>query len=221
MSSSSDFELIHGQLHVTNEASKPEALGRGPASIHGSAYFQGPVHTGNDFEYKDVRATLMLAPLKNSQTISPLYTLWSKLYSRFESFVRVDILLKSTLIEAKVVRTKILQAQIKNFVIDHPTKENKKLVHACLEGPENAVYVRGKLTNKTEIELPEYWSNLVDKSTVTVSITPFGAHQDIIVKRIDDKMVYLQAKSGIPINCFYHIFGTRKDVPELITEIEN
>ena len=48
MSSSSDFELIHGQLHVTNEASKPEALGRHNNLIRGSAYLQGPVQFGND-----------------------------------------------------------------------------------------------------------------------------------------------------------------------------
>jgi hypothetical protein len=61
---------------------------------------------------------------------------------------------------------------------------------------------------------------LVDESSITVSITPIGAHQDIIVKRVGENAVHLQAKGGIPINCYYHVFGTRKDVPQLITEIE-
>jgi hypothetical protein len=40
----------------------------------------------------------------------------------------------------------------------------------------------------------------------------------VIVKRIDDDKVYLQAKGGMPINCFYHIFGERKDGEKLIPE---
>jgi len=202
-------------------AGTPKALGIGPAKINGSAFVEGPFQTGAATDHNSCKATLMVGQLKNpdAKTV-PLYSLWCRLYSRFQSFVRVDLLLKSTYIEAKVVRTKILQASIKNFVIDHPTKPGKKLVHTCLEGPENGVYVRGRLLNNTEIELPEYWINLVDADSITVSLTPIGAHQDIIVKRIVNNKVYLQAKPGIPINCFYHIFGTRKDVPKLITEIK-
>jgi hypothetical protein len=48
----------------------------------------------------------------------------------------------------------------KTFVIQHPTKNNKYLVHGCLEGPENGIYYRGKasITNDSDvtIELPEY-----------------------------------------------------------------
>lgn len=202
-------------------AGVPKALGLGQNKINGSAYVEGPFQTGVAGAHNSCKATLMIGPLANpdAKTI-PLYSLWCRLFARFQSFVRVDLLLKSTFIEAQVVRTKILQASVKNFVIPHPTKPGKQLVHTCLEGPENGVYVRGKLLNKSEIELPEYWTNLVDESTITVSLTPVGAHQDIIVKRIGDNKVYLQAKPGIPVNCFYHIFGTRKDVPQLITEIE-
>jgi hypothetical protein len=142
------------------------------------------------------------------------------LYSRFQNFVRVDILLKSKYIEAKIVRTHILQASIKNFVIDHPTKEGKKLVHTCLEGPENGVYVRGKLAGENEIDLPEYWTNLVDSSTISVSITPIGESQNIFISEIKDNKIFLSEKNELPINCFYHVFGTRLDVEKLITEID-
>ena len=215
-----DDSAVGGQMMVG--AGTPKALGLGPAKINGSAYVEGPLQTGSAGAHNVCRATLMIGPLANPDAkVTPLYSLWCRLYSRFQSFVRVDLLLKSTYIEAKVVRTKILQASIKNFVIPHPTKPGKQLVHTCLEGPENGVYVRGRLLNKTEIELPEYWTGLVDETTITVSLTPIGAHQDIIVKRIGDNKIYLQAKPGIPVNCFYHIFGTRKDVPRLVTEIEN
>ena len=74
----------------------------------------------------------------------------------------------------------------KNFDIPHPTKEGWRLRHTCPEGPSNDVYYRGKLKNKTEIQLPGYWEELVDPTTITVSLTPIGAHQNIIVKRITD-----------------------------------
>lgn len=198
----------------------PKALGLGDAKIRGSGFVEGPFQVGKPGDHSIPRATLLIGRLANSDVGTTLYSLWCRAYARFQSFVRVDTLLKSKFIEAKVVRTKILQASIKNFVIDHPTKEGKKLVHTCLEGPENGVYYRGRLLNKTQIELPEYWTGLVDEDTITVSITPIGAHQDIIVKRIGENKIYLQAKPGIPINCFYHIFGTRKDVPQLVTEID-
>lgn len=201
-------------------AGTPKALGIGPEKIRGSTYVEGPLQTGLAGDHNTCKATLMVGQLRNTDApVSLLYSLWVRFYSRFQSFVRVDLLLKCPYIEAKVVRTRILQASIKNFVIDHPTKKGKKLVHTCLEGPENGVYYRGKLVNKEEIQLPEYWTNLVDESSITVSITPIGAHQDIIVKRVGDNKIYLQAKPGMPINCYYHVFATRKDVPKLITEI--
>ena len=108
----------------------------------------------------------------------------------------------------------------KNFDIPHPTKEGWRLRHTCPEGPSNDVYVRGRVTNKNEIILPTYWKELVDWTTITVNLTPIGAHQNVIVKRIDEEKVYLQAHGGMPINCFYHIYGTRSDGERLIPEYE-
>ena len=106
----------------------------------------------------------------------------------------------------------------KNFDIPHPSKEGWRLTHACVEGPEAAVYVRGRVKNQTEIHLPEYWTKLVDESSITVSLTHVGSHQDVIVKRIGDNKIYLQSKGGMPIDCFYHIFGERIDTEKLIPE---
>ena len=111
-------------------------------------------------------------------------------------------------------------ATTKLFDIKHPTKDGYRLAHACLEGPENAVYIRGRLKNDKIILLPEYWRNLVDIDTISVQLQPIGAHQDIIVKRWDTEKIELQSKPGIPINCFYHIFAERKDVKQLITEYQ-
>ena len=48
---------------------------------------------------------------------------------------------------------------VKPFNIPHPTKEGMRLVHACLEGPENGVYFRGTLKDKNVIE-----ESLLDES---------------------------------------------------------
>jgi hypothetical protein len=60
----------------------------------------------------------------------------------------------------------------KSFVIDHPEKQDKYLVHACLEGPEAGVYYRGKALmkdTKVTIELPEYASQVATNFTVQVT----------------------------------------------------
>ena len=108
----------------------------------------------------------------------------------------------------------------KNFDIPHPTKEGWRLTHSCLEGPEAAVYVRGKLINTNIIKLPEYWKKLVDPNTITISVTPIGSHQNIFVKEFDSKEVVLESAENIPVCCFYHIFGERIDTEKLIVEYE-
>lgn len=110
----------------------------------------------------------------------------------------------------------------KTFNIPHPSpgKEEMRLVHACLEGPENGVYFRGRVKNREEISYPPYWKDLVDWTTITVNLTPIGAHQNVIIKRFDEDKIYLQSKGGMPIDCFYHIYATRKDIPRLEVEPE-
>jgi len=204
---------------------KPEILGRGETEVRGSGYLEGPLIAGDpkQFETPDINqlGTVMCGETKNTEMKPiPFYSLFVRTYARIKSFLKVDTLLSVRLIKAKYIYAEILMAKTKNFVIDHPLKRNKQLVHACLEGPENAVYVRGRLTNHTEIILPDYWEELVDERGITVSLTPIGAHQDIIVKRIGQNRIWLQAKGGMPIDCFYHVYGERRDVKKLVTEID-
>ena len=65
----------------------------------------------------------------------------------------------------------------KSFDIRHPNKEGWRLRHVCVEGPEAAVYIRGKLVGNDIIKLPEYWKGLVDYESITVDLTPFD-HPD-------------------------------------------
>jgi hypothetical protein len=108
----------------------------------------------------------------------------------------------------------------KNFDIPHPTKDGWRLTHSCLEGPEAAVYFRGKLINTNIIKLPEYWENLVDPDTITVSITPIQFYQDIIVKKFNSSEIVLESNHTSNVYCFYHIFGERIDTEKLIVEYE-
>jgi hypothetical protein len=107
----------------------------------------------------------------------------------------------------------------KGFDISHPTKENHRLRYVCLEGPEGGVYFRGRIANKTEIELPDYWKDLVDIESITVSLTPIGSYQNVIVKNWDENKIYLESNKNM-IDCFYHIFAERKDGEKLIVEYE-
>ena len=55
--------------------------------------------------------------------------------------------------------------------------------------------------------------------SISVQLQPIGSHQNIIVKRWDDDFIYLQGQ-GLPIDCFYHVYGERKDVNSVLVEYE-
>ena len=111
-------------------------------------------------------------------------------------------------------------ATTKSFVIDHPTKPGMKLRYGSLEGPENGVYVRGKLIDTDIIELPDYWTGLVHADSITVNLTATGPGQQLYVERIENNCVYIVNETGKPVNCFYTVYGERKDVDKLEVEID-
>ena len=117
-------------------------------------------------------------------------------------------------------RHQAADASPKLFDMKHPSRDGYRLAHACIEGPEVGVYTRGRVRNKKEIKLPDYWKDLVHINSISVQLQPIGAHQDVIIKRWDDETVYLQARGGMPIDCFYHIYAERKDVNGLVVEYE-
>ena len=120
---------------------------------------------------------------------------------------------------AKLEVVGTFRATTKSFIIDHPTKEGKKLQYGVLEGPEHSVYVRGKLTGTRRIELPDYWHALVDEDSITVNLTAIGRGQQLWVEEITDTYIMVGSDSGI-VNCFYTVFAERKDVDKLITEFD-
>jgi hypothetical protein len=228
-----DDTAVGGQLFVG--AGSPIALGIGEAKVRGSAFVEGPQITGNATEFPQIIGSLMVAPSENEDSVvlpipgaicgvnnSPYSLVISGDAAVFDNLdVASNINVGNDIKAQGEVMSRcgahILSAK-KNFDIQHPSKEGWRLRHTCPEAPTNDVYIRGKVVNKNEIDLPAYWKDFVDIQSITVSLTPIGAHQDVIVKRIDEDKVYLQTRSGIPINCFYHIFAERKDGEKLIPE---
>ena len=112
-------------------------------------------------------------------------------------------------------------ATTKSFVIDHPTKPGMKLRYGSLEGPENGVYIRGRLTNSNTIELPNYWSKLIDPESITVQLTPIDLHQKLFVESVsvDKVIVGNENLFNKTIDCYFIIFAERNDVDKLQVEI--
>ena len=112
----------------------------------------------------------------------------------------------------------------KGFDMHHPTKKGWRLTHICIEGPEAAVYFRGK--SRTDvIELPEYWKGLVHEDSITVNLTPVGSNQNLYIKSIFDNKIVVgggaQVKGGEREYDFhYTVYGERKDVDKIIVEYE-
>ena len=109
----------------------------------------------------------------------------------------------------------------KGFDIKHPNKENHRLRHICLEGPEAGVYYRGHLTGDNRIILPDYWHGLIDPTTITVSVTQIGSSQDLMVDKIEwGKTIYLKSGNASAIDCYFLVHAERKDGERLIVEYE-
>ena len=116
----------------------------------------------------------------------------------------------------------------KPFDIQHPTKgKGHRLRYACIEGPEVGVYYRGRLKGSNIIELPYYWKDLVHEDSITVQLQPIGKNQNLVVESFNNEYVVIEVGANqdfltneILIDCFYHVYGERKDINPLITEYE-
>lgn len=109
----------------------------------------------------------------------------------------------------------------KGFDVPHPSKDNYRLRHICLEGPEGAVYIRGRLKGNNVIELPQYWHNFVDMESITVQLTQIGYTQDLIVEPVQwGKYIKVRSGNGTTIDCYYTVFAERIDGEKLIVEYE-
>ena len=237
----SDVEV--GKQLIVGNGTYYDTLGLGRKAIRGSAYIEGPFLVGDAKSFAGVSATTMIARDVNEESNNPPRSLHvngnaqilgdsgtqNALYvtggSSVDSvYIQGDLYVTGSTDTGNkgrlASRFAAADASPKPFDIKHPSKKEWRLRYACIEGPEVGVYYRGRLKNDNEIVLPNYWKDLVHVDSITVQLQPIGAHQDIIVKRWDDEKIYLQAKPGFPINCFYHVYAERKDINPLIVEYQ-
>ena len=225
-----DDVQIGGQLRVGTGVYR--AIKEGWQRINGSAAIEGPVVLGDQEDFGKNEATLMVGKNSNKDIdcIMPRSALGvsgpkpTAIKTKGNMFITGDLYVTGSVdcqstgrLES---RHKAADASPKKFDIVHPSQEGMRLAHACIEGAEVAIYHRGRVRNEKEILLPDYWKDLVHMNSISVQLQPIGAHQDIIVKRWDIEKIYLQSKSGIPIDCFYHVYAERKDVNALVVEYE-
>ena len=221
---------VGGQLLVGTGVYR--AIKEGAERINGSAALEGPVVIGAQNDFGKNSATLMVGETTNedpdcespraslgiSGNIPTAVHAKGGIYLDGDLFVTGSVDCESTgRLES---RHKAADASPKKFDIVHPSQEGMRLAHACIEGAEVAIYHRGRVRNEKEILLPDYWKDLVHMNSISVQLQPIGAHQDIIVKRWDTEKIYLQSKSGVPIDCFFHVYAERKDINPLVVEYE-
>ena len=223
---------IGGQLLVGKGVYR--AIKQGPERINGSAALEGPVVIGAPLDFKENTATLMVGETTNQDPdcVTPRKSLGisgnipTALHAKGGIFLDGDLYVTGSVDCESTGRLEtrhgVADDSPKLFDMKHPSPEMEghRLAHACIEGPEVGVYYRGRLRNEKEILLPDYWKDLVHMNSISVQLQPIGAHQDIIIKRWDDQKIYLQAKGGMPIDCFYHVYAERKDVNGLVVEYE-
>ena len=223
---------IGGQLIVGTGVFR--AIKSGWRRINGSAGIEGPVVIGNQEVFPLNEATLMVGPTTNdddecvpaTSSVGVSGRLPTAVKTRGNMYITGDLYVTGS-VDCQSTgrlekRHKKADSSPKLFDMKHPSPEMEgyRLAHACIEGPEVGVYYRGRLRNEKEIILPDYWKDLVHMNSISVQLQPIGAHQDIIIKRWDTEKIYLQSKSGVPIDCFFHVYAERKDINPLVVEYE-
>jgi hypothetical protein len=120
-------------------------------------------------------------------------------------------------------------ATTKSFVIDHPTKEGKKLIYGSLESPYHGIRLTGRDTlkeGKCKIQLPDYIYKLILHDSVNIQLTGIKCNKTLYVDDINipennftiayDKAIFETYKD---YDFFWDFTAIRADVPELITEL--
>ena len=220
----------NGQLVVgDNNINPPDALGKGAGRVRHSAYIEGPLQVGNSDDFSVAEGTVMIGKDGNAGAINALFVKGdvtivgdTKQTGNTDQIgtIKASGSITASNFVGSVSTASGKSSGAKAFDIEHPSKDGHRLRHICIEGPESAVYYRGRLKNQKKIVLPKYWKDLVDIDSITVQLQSIGVHQDIIVKRWDDENIFLQSQGALPINCFFHVFAERKDIEKLIPEYE-
>jgi hypothetical protein len=134
-----------------------------------------------------------LVPSTN-QTIGTLTNPWSTMYTS-------SITVGTTTVSS-----------VKSFIIEHPQKTNKYLVHTCLEGPEVGVYYRGKSqieSTQNTVNLPKYVSDLAHDFTINITPIYNGKIRSLNCSEIINNSFTVYGEPG---TFHWSVYGKRGDI---------
>jgi hypothetical protein len=215
------------------------ATGEGPVKVNGSSMIEGPVVIGNPTTFPYPYGALNVGPLVNSDAPTPIVPggLCFGINNPYSFSVSgPSALMGNVDVQGNVTAAINVQAQgdvIGNcgrhllslkkdlpFDMPHPNKKGWRLRHVCIEGPEIAVYCRGRVPADGIIHLPEFWEGLVNPDDMSINLTPIGCWQELFVKEKRwGKQIVVANNAGGPINADYYIVARRLD-DDLIVEYE-
>lgn len=115
-------------------------------------------------------------------------------------------------------------AASKSFLIDHPTKQGKKLQYGSLESPYHGIRLTGKSKankNGVKVNLPDYIFALIKNDNINIQLTPIKCSKLFYVSNIDidNNCFYVICDQSDEEYEFYWDFtAIRKDVDDLVTE---
>lgn len=116
-------------------------------------------------------------------------------------------------------------ATSKLFKIPHPLKDRCFLQHANLEGPEQAVYYRGRATvghnGQVRVQLPSYFAVLTRVESRMAILTPIGdgkgAWSRLEAGEVGDDGFTAYGREGQEF--FWLVMAVRADVPRLVVDL--
>lgn len=138
-----------------------------------------------------------------------------------------NVLISGLNVTTDVIANRI-QATVKNFYIDHPTKPGKHLVYSSLEAPYNGIQLTGEeelVNGYSVVELPNYISKLIHPDSVHIQLTNHRHSKVLYVDSIDIEQNRFTVKSDSWISkfktlkFFWLLNGVRKDIELLQTEV--
>ena len=105
-----------------------------------------------------------------------------------------------------------ISAEVKSFVIDHPTIDGKKLRHGCLEGPEHGIYLRDHIECKEDnirIYIKDYFTALC-QDNYSVYLCQFGPYKLCLKEKNMDNFLVESSQKGFKFD--YLIIGQRSPI---------
>ena len=183
-------------------------------ALNAVAQFMVTGSAGNDFNIVSAGATHTFNIPSASTSARGLVTTGAQTFAGIKTFN------ENANFNADVDVVGTLTATAKSFLIPHPdtSKFGWMLQHGNLEGPEHAVYFRGKLDDSNSINLPPYWKFLVDEESISVTLTPIGSYQQLYITDVNAQYVEIKENSDKKISCYYMVYAERKDIDKLLVE---